>query len=63
VYAGEVSRFFETRWLLVGGAKSIGATGAPEAAFGGTAYSMEYNGARTTLTEERVKALRKILPD
>jgi uncharacterized protein YecT (DUF1311 family) len=28
---------------------------------GGTAYSMEYNGARTKLTEERVKALREIL--
>jgi hypothetical protein len=30
---------------------------------GGSAYSMEYNGARTNLTEERVKALKKILPD
>jgi uncharacterized protein YecT (DUF1311 family) len=30
---------------------------------GGTAYSMEYNGARTNLTEERVKALRKLLSD
>ena len=30
---------------------------------GGTAYSMEYNGARTNLTDERVKELRKVLPD
>jgi uncharacterized protein YecT (DUF1311 family) len=30
---------------------------------GGTAYSMEYNGARTKLTEERVKALQKALPE
>ena len=28
---------------------------------GGTAYSMEYDGVRTNLTEERVKALRKVL--
>ena len=28
---------------------------------GGTAYSMEYNGARTNLTNERVKALRELL--
>ena len=30
---------------------------------GGTAYSMEYNGARTTLTEERVKTLKQLLSD
>jgi uncharacterized protein YecT (DUF1311 family) len=30
---------------------------------GGTAYSMVYNGARTNLTEERVKTLRKLLSD
>jgi uncharacterized protein YecT (DUF1311 family) len=30
---------------------------------GGTAYSMEYNGARTKLTNERVKALRELLQD
>ena len=30
---------------------------------GGTAYSMEYNGARTNLTEERVKTLRQFLSD
>jgi uncharacterized protein YecT (DUF1311 family) len=28
---------------------------------GGTAYSMEYNGARTNLTNERVKVLRELL--
>ena len=28
---------------------------------GGTAYSMEYNGVRTNLTEERVKALWELL--
>jgi hypothetical protein len=30
---------------------------------GGTAYSMKYNGVRTNLTEERVKALRKVIQD
>jgi len=30
---------------------------------GGSAYSMDYNGARTTLTEERVKTLKQLLSD
>jgi uncharacterized protein YecT (DUF1311 family) len=30
---------------------------------GGTAYSMEYNGVRTKLTNGRVKALRELLQD
>jgi uncharacterized protein YecT (DUF1311 family) len=30
---------------------------------GGTGYSMEYNGARTNLTEERVKRLKQYISD